>query len=97
MDPATVATGIGIIATALGVFGWSHATLSKRLSEIEINMHERITEREARLLIADKLAPIEVEYRSFTKRLEDIDHKLERLLDIIYQQGKQDAKKDTGR
>ena len=81
---------LGGVSTLTGLFGWSHAGLRKRLELMEQEINKRPKDEEVRLMIADKLAPVKVEYLSLSRRLEDLkdsqkelDHKLEKIIDLI--------------
>jgi hypothetical protein len=63
---------IAAVTGLLGIFGWSHKSLRQRMSEMEMELHKKPSSNEIRLLMADKLAPIQVEYSSLTRRMDDV-------------------------
>lgn len=83
---ALVASVVGLV----GLFGWSHNKLRMRMDNIELSNRYYLTERDARRVIDDKLAPVHVEYKAITDRIDslvysqrELDHKIERLLNLL--------------
>ena len=72
----TLLKEIGILVSAvlgfLGLFGWSHKRLGQRIEELEKHSRIVLTEDKIRQIIDDKMAPIKVEYRSLSGRLDEI-------------------------
>lgn len=80
----------GIVGVVLGLFGWSHSNLSKRLDKLSMDLQERKTDADIRVLISDKMEPYKVELKSLSKQLDIISHqyaeldkKLDSLLDAV--------------
>lgn len=78
------------VIAIVGLFGWSHRTLRSRLQEMEKELLRRPTESQMRTLIADKLAPQEVEYAALSRRIQELyvnqkelDNKLDKIIQII--------------
>lgn len=74
----------------LGLFGWSHQNLSKRISDMEHQMSKIVPEPKVRQLIDDKMAPVQVEYRAIHHRMDELrthnkllEEKMEKVLDIL--------------
>lgn len=74
----------------VGLFGWSHAALRRKIFEIEKTLSRLSTDEEIRIMVADKLAPIKVEYRALSSRIKDLQdsqkelaHKIDRILECV--------------
>lgn len=71
--------GFGIFGVILGCFGWSHANLSKRLDKLSIDMQERKTDADIRVLISDKIEPYKIQLQGLGKQLDMIAHQYSEL------------------
>lgn len=79
-----------ILLGAISAIGaWFYKLLYKRIDEMEIDIAKRPDRSEIRMLLSDKLAPLQVEYHALSNRLEDlkqenhkINNKVDRLLEI---------------
>ena len=61
-----------LVGAFVGLFGWSHTLLRKRMDRMELKLHDKLTEHEARLLVDDKLAPQRVETYAIRERLGEL-------------------------
>ena len=85
----TVLKILAAIVGAVGLFGWSHSALSKRLTKLELEMQNYPSNTSLRQIIDDKLAPTHVEQHSLAVQLKELkltqkeqDTKLDELLRI---------------
>lgn len=76
---------ISTVTGLLAVFGWSHKALRQRIMELEVKLHEKPNYSDARTIMADKLAPLQVEYHSLTRRMDDLRRENLKLNDKIDQ------------
>jgi hypothetical protein len=79
-------SALGLLAPLVGLFGWSHGAIRRRMEHIEMEVLKRPTDAETRLMITDKLAPIEVEFRALSRRideLKDANHSLDMKIDKL--------------
>jgi len=77
---------VAAVVTLIGLFGWSHKALRYRLTDLEVQLHKKPNFSDARLIMADKIAPLQVEYQSLTRRIDDIkleNHKLNDKMDKL--------------
>ena len=77
---------IAAVTGMLGLFGWSHKSLRQRMTEMEIELHKKPNYSDARTIMADKIAPLQVEYHSLTRRLDDLqreNHKINDKMDKL--------------
>jgi hypothetical protein len=65
-------SALAIVLTAIGLFGWSHSALKRRMDVIEMQLNRKLEMDDVRLTIEDKLAPYKVEYESLSRRLDEI-------------------------
>lgn len=79
-----------LVATLLGIFGWSHKALRQRISEMELELSKRpshndleLTKADIRATMVDKIAPIQVEYKALTRRIDDLQRENHKLNDKI--------------
>lgn len=88
----------GLAAAFVGLFGWSHNGLTKRLTKVEDEIADKPDISEIRLLVEDKLAPQKLELHLMHSSIDDLrasyralDKKLDKVLDICtrIQNGKQ--------
>ena len=78
------------IATAFfSLVAWIAKGLRRRVDKVEDTVAGKISEREVRMLISDKLEPHRVEFLALSRRMDEIrecykglDHKVDRLLDL---------------
>lgn len=80
----------GIMGCVLGIFAWSHNSLSNRLDKLALDLQERKTDADIRILINDKIEPYRVELKNLSKQLDlishqysELDRKLDSVLDFI--------------
>ncbi len=80
---------VGAVLGLVSAFGWSHSSLRTRMNQMEEDMHKKLGDQQARILIEDKLAPLHVEYRSLSRRIGEmqgnqkaLEVKLDKVLDI---------------
>lgn len=77
---------IAVSSGLLGLFAWSHSSLSKRLDKLSIDLQERRTDADIRILIQDKIEPYKVELQNLSKQLDLISHQyreLDKKLDSV--------------
>ena len=64
----SLSTALGLV----GLFGWSHTAIRRRLDKIEADMAVRPNQDQIRTLIAAKLAPHKVEYDDLARRMKEM-------------------------
>lgn len=77
---------VGIFGVVISLFGYSHANLSKRLDKLAIELQDRKTDADIRILISDKMEPYKVELKSLSKQLDIISRQyaeLDKKLDTV--------------
>lgn len=77
---------ISALVGLLGIFGWSHKSLRQRMDRMELEGHSKPSFSNVRMVMADKLAPLQSEYNSLTTRIEDLkleNHKLNDKVDRL--------------
>lgn len=77
---------VGVLVGIISLFGYSHSSLSKRLDKLAIDLQERKTDADIRVLIQDKIEPYRVELKNLSKQLDIISHQyqeLDRKLDTV--------------
>ena len=72
----------GITAIA-GLFGWSHRGLRNRMTDMEIDLYKKPSRGEIRTLMTDKIRPIEVEYTSLSRRIDELKKEHHKMSDKI--------------
>lgn len=84
MELHTIIVGaVATVATLIGLFGWSHKSLRQRLDGMEVKLNHKLDPNEARVLVADKIAPIDVAYQSLSHRINDLQRENHKLNDKI--------------
>ena len=87
MEPHTlVISFIAAITALLGIFGWSHKSLRQRITDMEMQSLKNPTFSDVRLIMSDKIAPIQVEYNSIIKTMDELkseNHKLNDKMDRL--------------
>lgn len=70
-----------------GALGFSHQSLRKRMTDMEIELYKRPTFGDSRRLISDKIEPVTVETKSIVRRIDELkaenqsmNEKIDRLL-----------------
>lgn len=78
---------IATIVGAVGLFGWSHRSLLLKIEKLDEENKSRLTEKAIRMLINDRMAPLNVEYANLSLRLtelkeshKELDKKVDQLL-----------------
>ena len=74
---------LAAVGTLLGLFGWSHRALRQRILEMEVELAKKPSLDDTRMLMADKMAPIHVEYNALTRRMDDLKYENHKLNDKI--------------
>lgn len=74
---------LGVVGLLMGTFGWSHASLRKQDRVIEHELALRPTKEEIRQLIRDLSAPQRIEFEVLTRRIDKLEAKIDRLLDVF--------------
>jgi hypothetical protein len=80
----------GLFTTLLGIVGWLLRSLFTRVSVLEEKITMKISEERTRLLIQDQMAPVRVEYRDVSRRLDELkednqnlNNKIDKLIEIV--------------
>jgi hypothetical protein len=91
MDLSTIIITITLIASGVSVLGWSYSSLRKRLEDLEVKVRMKPTLTDVRLIISDKLEPVEIEHDSLKRRIDELreDHKslsikIDQLISVCY-------------
>ena len=78
---------VGLVITAalglLGFLGWSHKSLNKRIDRMEIEVYKKTSFSDARQMFADKMAPIQSEYNSLVRRMDELKTEHHKINDKI--------------
>lgn len=72
MEVSTVSAFVAAVLGLLGLAGWSHKSLRDSHKNLEIEIFKRPTFRDVRELFTDKMAPIQSEYNSLTRRFDEL-------------------------
>lgn len=85
-----IIAGVSTVIGLVGLFGWSHKRVSTKIEALELVTAKLLPEHRIRTLIDDKLAPLEREYRSLSRRIDELrasnkhlDHKIDSILEIL--------------
>lgn len=96
MEPVTkiIALVFGPIFGFIGLFGWSHQNLNRKIAELTMKTNAIVPEEKIRQTIDDKLAPFSIEYRALSLRIDELkntnqnlEHKIEKMLDLLRAHG----------
>lgn len=77
---------IAISSGLMGLFAWSHSSLSKRLDKLAIDLQDRKTDADIRILIQDKMQPFSLELKFLAQQIDHISRQyvdLDKKLDLI--------------
>lgn len=86
MDFTIILTTLTIIGTVLSVVGIAYKSVVARVGRLEVKIADYPTKNEVRLVISDKLAPIDVSYAALEFRLDELarfHHELDKKVDKI--------------
>ena len=72
---------IAISSGLMGLFAWSHSSLSKRLDKLAIDLQDRKTDADIRILIQDKMQPFSLELKFLAQQ----NHPKYKLLQRVYE------------
>lgn len=90
-----ILASLAAIISIVGLFGWSHKKLSDKIAIAEEAIRHLLPEHRIRTLIDDKLAPLEREYHSLSRRIDELrasnkhlDQKVDKILQILLKSDK---------
>lgn len=74
---------IAAVTGLMGLFGWSHKGLRQRMDHMEMQNHKKPSFSDVRMIMADKIAPLQTEYQSLSRRIDDLRMENNKLNDKI--------------
>lgn len=74
---------IAAVVGLLGLFGWSHKGLNKRMDKMEVELYKKTSFHDARQMFQDKMAPFQSEYNSLTRRIDEIKQENDKINEKI--------------